>query len=37
VLFADPANAAARRAYLALGFQIVGDCGLVLLGWARAL
>jgi len=31
VLFADPANAAARRAYQFLGFQIVGDYGLVLL------
>jgi RimJ/RimL family protein N-acetyltransferase len=31
VLFADPANEAARRAYLFLGFQIVGDYGLVLL------
>ena len=31
VLFADPANAAARRAYLFLGFRIVGDYGLVLL------
>ncbi len=31
VLFADPANAAARAAYLALGFRIVGDYGLVLL------
>jgi len=31
VLFADPANAAARRAYLSLGFRIVGDYGLVLL------
>jgi len=31
VLFADPANAAARAAYLAIGFQIVGDYGLVLL------
>jgi RimJ/RimL family protein N-acetyltransferase len=30
VLFADPANAAARAAYLALGFRIVGDYGLVL-------
>jgi len=30
VLFADPANAAAGRAYLALGFQTVGDYGLVL-------
>jgi RimJ/RimL family protein N-acetyltransferase len=31
VLFADPANDAARRAYLFLGFRIVGDYGLVLL------
>ena len=31
VLFADPNNAAARAAYLALGFAIVGDYGLVLL------
>jgi ribosomal protein S18 acetylase RimI-like enzyme len=31
VLFADPHNAAARAAYLALGFRIVGDYGLVLL------
>lgn len=31
VLFADPQNAAARAAYLALGFGIVGDYGLVLL------
>jgi len=31
VLFADPANAAAGRAYLFLGFRIVGDYGLVLL------
>ncbi len=31
VLFADPSNAAARRAYLFLGFRIVGDYGLVLL------
>ncbi len=31
VLFADPLNAAAKRAYLALGFRIVGDYGLVLL------
>lgn len=31
VLFADPANEAARRAYRSLGFQIVGDYGLVLL------
>jgi RimJ/RimL family protein N-acetyltransferase len=31
VLFADPANEAARRAYLFLGFQIVGDYALVLL------
>lgn len=31
VLFADPANAAARRAYCAIGFRIVGDYGLVLL------
>jgi len=32
VLFADPANAAAKRAYLSLGFRVVGDYGLVLLG-----
>jgi predicted GNAT family acetyltransferase len=31
VLFADPTNAAARRAYQFLGFRIVGDYGLVLL------
>ena len=31
VLFADPTNEAARRAYLSLGFRIVGDYGLVLL------
>jgi RimJ/RimL family protein N-acetyltransferase len=31
VLFADPANAAARRAYCAVGFTIAGDYGLVLL------
>jgi uncharacterized protein len=31
VLFADPLNPAAKRAYLALGFRIVGDYGLVLL------
>jgi RimJ/RimL family protein N-acetyltransferase len=31
VLFADPANEAARRAYRAIGFRIVGDYGLVLL------
>jgi RimJ/RimL family protein N-acetyltransferase len=31
VLFADPRNLAAKRAYLALGFRIVGDYGLVLL------
>ncbi len=31
VLFADPLNAPARKAYLALGFRIVGDYGLVLL------
>jgi predicted GNAT family acetyltransferase len=31
VLFADPANEAARRAYRSLGFRIVGDYGLVLL------
>jgi ribosomal protein S18 acetylase RimI-like enzyme len=31
VLFADPANEAARRAYVFLGFRIVGDYGLVLL------
>lgn len=31
VLFADPGNEAARRAYLFLGFHIVGDYGLVLL------
>jgi predicted GNAT family acetyltransferase len=30
VLFADPSNAAARAAYLAIGFVIVGDYGLVL-------
>jgi len=36
VLFAAPANAAARRAYLALGFQIVGDYGLVLFHSARS-
>ena len=30
VLFADPSNAAARAAYLAIGFAIVGDYGLVL-------
>ena len=30
VLFADPANEAARRAYCAIGFRIVGDYGLVL-------
>ena len=30
VLFADPYNAAARSAYLAIGFEIVGDYGLVL-------
>ncbi len=30
VLFAEPSNAAARRAYLTLGFRIVGDYGLVL-------
>jgi len=31
VLFADPANEAARRAYLFLGFRVVGDYALVLL------
>ncbi len=31
VLFADPRNAPAKRAYLALGFELVGDYGLVLL------
>lgn len=31
VLFADPANEAARRAYLFLGFRVSGDYGLVLL------
>jgi len=31
VLFANPANAAARAAYLSIGFEIVGDYGLVLL------
>jgi len=31
VLFADPLNAAARAAYLSIGFAIVGDYGLVLL------
>jgi ribosomal protein S18 acetylase RimI-like enzyme len=31
VLFADPLNAAARAAYLSIGFEIVGDYGLVLL------
>jgi RimJ/RimL family protein N-acetyltransferase len=31
VLFADPSNAAARAAYLAIGFRVVGDYGLVLL------
>ena len=31
VLFADPTNEAARRAYLFLGFRITGDYGLVLL------
>ena len=31
VLFADPLNQAAKRAYLSLGFRIVGDYGLVLL------
>ena len=31
VLFADPGNAMARAAYLAIGFRIVGDYGLVLL------
>jgi len=36
VLFADPANQAARRAYLFLGFRIVGDYGLVLLALDRA-
>lgn len=36
VLFADPLNAAARAAYLALGFRIVGDYGLVLLAGRRS-
>lgn len=31
VLFADPFNPAAKRAYLSLGFRIVSDFGLVLL------
>ncbi len=31
VLFADPDNSMARAAYLAIGFRIVGDYGLVLL------
>jgi len=31
VLFADPTNEAARRAYLFLGFRVTGDYGLVLL------
>lgn len=31
VLFADPDNAMARAAYLAIGFRIVGNYGLVLL------
>lgn len=31
VLFADPVNAAAKRAYVSLGFRVVGDYGLVLL------
>src|SRR2546425_12835478 len=31
VLFADPRNTAAQRAYLVLGFELVGDYGLVLL------
>jgi predicted GNAT family acetyltransferase len=31
VLFADPVNEAARRAYRSLGFRVVGDYGLVLL------
>ena len=31
VLFADPDNGMARAAYLAIGFRIVGDYGLVLL------
>jgi RimJ/RimL family protein N-acetyltransferase len=31
VLFADPVNGAARAAYLSIGFEIVGDYGLVLL------
>lgn len=31
VLFADPTNAMARAAYLAIGFRIMGDYGLVLL------
>ena len=30
-LFTDPHNTGAKRAYLALGFRIVGDYGLVLL------
>jgi RimJ/RimL family protein N-acetyltransferase len=37
VLFADPANGAARGAYLALGFRIVGDYGLVLFQEPHAL
>src|SRR2546427_497277 len=32
VLFADPLNQAAQRAYLSIGFRIVGDYGLVLFG-----
>jgi RimJ/RimL family protein N-acetyltransferase len=31
VLFAHPANEAARRAYSSIGFRIIGDYGLVLL------
>jgi predicted GNAT family acetyltransferase len=31
LLFAEPANDAARRAYLFLGFRVVGDYALVLL------
>jgi uncharacterized protein len=33
VLFVEPGNAAAQRAYVAIGFELVGDYGLVL--WAR--
>jgi len=36
VLFADPGNAMARAAYLAIGFRIVGDYGLVLLARGTA-